>query len=223
MIMADQEVQWLDIDTGEVRTDTVEALVGRYIHRVESDDQGRRLIDFMSMPKPVKVTDWKGWSDLLSIQWFPNEMKVPVVALTTAHGKTLTGTWGALMPVYDPSSIDRGFHGETKYAHQILNVGSVAVGDTIRVLHLSDELGNQFDFDIVRSIEETEQFCHSGYHFATMSGYMNVGDIYIFTGSNEQYAAINRRYTKRHQTCQCGGDGACSCSETGGCQCHHGT
>lgn len=223
MIMGDQKVQWLDVGTGEVVTDTVETLVGRYIHRLESDEQGRRFIDFMSIAKAVKVTDWKGWSDLLDIRWFPKEMKVPIATLTTDHGKTLVGTWGALIPIYDPDSTDRGFHGETKYAHRIVNIGNVAVGDTVRVLHFSDELGNQFDFDTVRSIEETEQFGHAGYHFTTRSGYMNIGDVYTFSGSNEQYDAINRKYTERHRTCQCGGDGTCSCSGTDGCQCHRGT
>lgn len=221
MIMGDQEVQWLDVGTGEVRTATAETLVGRYIHRVESDDQGRRFIDLTSMAKAVKVTDWKGWSDLLKIQWYPNEMKVPVTTLTTDHGKTLVGTWGALIPIYDPGSTDRGFHGETKYAHRIVNLGSVAIGDTVRVLHFSDELGNQFDFDTVRSITETERYSHAGYHFTTRSGYMNIGDIYIFAGTEELCDTINRKYDERHRTCQC--DGNCTCSETGGCQCHHGT
>lgn len=178
MIHQDSIVQWMDLDTQKVEEKEISVMFGRYIPRSKTNDEGILEVEFNSKKDIVKITDWKGWSDL---RLFRRQANITEwIKLTTKRGKNIIATPDTLIMVYDLSATSRGFHGETKYTHIVVPFDGVKENDIVRVRHTQDEEGFDIDFDTVTQIECLKSEPKIGYQITTKSGFYNCNDFYLY-------------------------------------------
>lgn len=177
MIHQDSIVQWMDLDTQEVDEREISTMFGKYITRSKTNDDGILEVEFNSNKNVVKITDWKGWSDLRLFRRQADIIKW--IKLTTKRGKIIIATPDTLIMIYDPTSTCRGFHGETKYAYTVTPFENVKENDIVRVRHTQDEEGFDVDFDTIIKTESLETEPKIGYQIATKSGFYNCNDFYL--------------------------------------------
>ena len=184
MVHQDSIVQWMDIKTQSVEEKSIIDMFGKYIAKSKTCDDGIMETEFDSDKNIVKITDWKGWSDL---RLFRRQSDITNwIKLTTKHGTTITATLDTLLMVYDPSATCRGFHGETKYNYNITPFEYVKNGDIVRVMHTQDEEKFDIDFDIIDNIEYLETAPKIGYQITTKSGFYNCNDFYLYGKLNAE-------------------------------------
>jgi hypothetical protein len=168
----------MDINTQGVEEREISGMFGKYIARSKTIDGGIIEIEFNSDKNVVKITDWKGWSDL---RLFRRKSDITNwVKLTTSRGTSITATNDTLIMVYDPTSTCRGFHGETKYAYDVTQFENVKEGNVVRVRHTKDAEGFDIDFDTIDKIEYLETEPKIGYQITTRSGFYNCNDFYLY-------------------------------------------
>jgi hypothetical protein len=182
MVEATSVVQYMDIKSGRVREESIERCFGENISLVKLEQPygGPTAVEYFKFgDEAVKITDWRGWTDITHIQ---QEQFVPTaIILVTEHGKRLICSCHQEIPVYDPSKKIIGFHGETMYEHVVKKAMDIVPGETLRVRHCQNEKGEDIHFDPIMSIEPyvpTTKF----YGIATKSGFCNCDDIYIVAG-----------------------------------------
>lgn len=175
MVYNNMIVQWMDLDTKDVKEMEVSKMFGEYISKANKINDNIMEITFKN--DRVKVTDWKGWSRVLSMtresnitEWYK---------LTTRFGTTITASPCTIIMIYNPDKMKKGFHGESKYEYIDTTFRSIKIGDTIRVRHTRDDEGYDINFD---TIEKIEHLCSDplvGYHINTKSKFYNCNDFYI--------------------------------------------
>lgn len=192
MIYKKSIIQVMDLTTHNVSTGTVDSIFGKLM--VNSKKSGDTIsltppiMPSTEAPSRLKVTDMFGWSDVTKFIRIgvdlcadcSDNILTPII-IETSRGKTITCFRETLFPVYNPKNTKRGFHGETKYEHEIKCAEDIIIGDTLRVIHCKDQDDNDIYFDTVRSIQYdgTETMF---YTIETKSKYMTCNDIYIYTG-----------------------------------------
>ena len=178
MVYPDSIVQLMDVNAQEVAEKEITLLFGKYISKAKTDADGIMEVEFDSDKNVVKVTDWKGWTDL---RLFRRQSDITVwVKLTTKHGKSIVATPSALIMVYDPTLTHKGFHGETKYAYTITPFENVKADDIVRVRHTLNGMDFDIDFDIIEKIEYLKTEPKIGYQITTKSGFYNCNDFYLY-------------------------------------------
>ena len=191
MIYYDSLVQWMDIPSQTVKIDSIAKMFGKYITEAYSDGD-TLVVEFDT--KRVLCTEWKGWSQVN--RFIRRTGIIHWIRITTSTGKSIVCSPDQLIPVYDPATTSRGFHGETKYANRLTCFADVKPGDTLRVLHAFSPDGVMVHFDTVDSVTpmEPESAVITGYGIMTRYKFINCNDFYIWA-SDDKPSQCNRAST----------------------------
>lgn len=175
MVHQSSIIQWMDLDTKEVKEMEISRMFGQYISKAIKVSENIMEVTFKN--DRIKVTDWKGWSRVLSItresnitEWYK---------LTTKFGTTITATPCTTIMIYNPDKMHRGFHGESKYEYIDTTVRAIKIGDVVRVRHTKNNDGYDVNFDLIESIEQLWTDPSISYHIKTKAGFYNCNDFYI--------------------------------------------
>jgi hypothetical protein len=164
-------VQWIDVKSQEVYKNTIQNMYKMYAHLASKDIVGLDKITFKE--NNVKITDNRGWTDIIWIRKNNNLEEYLTIESTTIPDK-LKICKRHKIPIYNPEKIIKGFHGETKYDFDIIRAMNLKEQDSIRII--SDEL--EFINPIITNCE-TLNTIH-GYIILTKSHYFNVNGFYLY-------------------------------------------
>lgn len=175
MVHQNSIVQWMDLDTKDVKEMEISRMFGQYIARANRVSDNMMMGAFKN--DRIKITDWKGWSQVLSItresnitEWYK---------LTTKFGTVITAAPCTEIMIYNPDKMHKGFHGESKYEYVDTTFRAIEIGDVVRVRHTQNSNGYDVNFDSIESIEHLCTDPAIGYHVKTKSGFYNCSDFYI--------------------------------------------
>lgn len=137
---------------------TLQAMFEKFSLLSAPDGYGH-IIDFASVPTPTVISDLYGWTHLLSMrkdvigtdgdafrQSFGAEILRgdKVIWYKIYCGKsTIIVSSSQLVPIYEPSSHYKGFHGEDRYAYTLKFPDEIKEGDMMR-LKLSKDVDDEF-------------------------------------------------------------------------------
>lgn len=170
MIAPDTKVSILDIDEQEVIQDTIENVYIKFAHLV--NEYGHIVLD----NKQVMISDWTGWTRLLSISKSRNNSQWYRLA-TSNNEATVSLAGGTTYPAYEPMMRKHGFHGEVLYKYIVLEVPWINDDSHLRVRGLNDEDGiiKQFSPYTIELTQREEY----GYSIYTQSGFFNANGIHL--------------------------------------------
>lgn len=188
MISGTMQTMWLDVKSGNINRGDFSKLFGAVSHH-ESFYDGPKMCIPITEESSMKIPDWRGWTDIIAIErkWMEGWWSI-----TTAQGKLLVCTPETLIPVYNPTKLTKGFHGESKYDVKYVGAEEVEPGNFIRVRNIVDpEKFHSIDFDKVVSVKENDEHARGfGYNVITRSGFMNCNDIYVMNSHQKKHSQI---------------------------------
>ena len=175
MISPEMKVQWMNVKEEQVKTTSILDLFKEHSHRSTKMNDGHEEIRFN--PGELKVTDWRGWTDIEYIRRI-EDMNVLWVALCTDSHDIIVSS-EELIPVYKLSIPRRGFHGASIFEYQ---------------LKIPRDIDKTTDFIRIRRGFNQEEFVHIyepiydctsapslfGYEIGTRSKFFNCNNIHIF-------------------------------------------
>lgn len=175
MISPDTVVSWIDIKTGKERTDAVQQLFQEYANDARMIEAGWFKIYFEE--GAVKVKDWYGWTDLISIEIHQDTTEYSWHRITVGD-KELVANGVSFIPIYNPHQSTAGFHGQQKHPYILAHVARIPKENAwLRVRYGSEDS----DFAEVTRDEFLGEadYPNAGYDLCTKSGFVNANDIYI--------------------------------------------
>lgn len=174
------KVQWIDVKSQQVFTDTIDKMFQMYSLKAKDNDNESEII----LDSIVKVTDWYGWTDVVSIKRIECCIVWKHIYAAT---KSVVLSNNTTIPVYEDDSSYKGFHGETKYNHIIKSLCDIRSGDMIRIRRGIDDYGNEVEFANVELLQNKECIPteNYGYEIVTKSGFFNANNIHLFSRSAE--------------------------------------
>ena len=182
MIHPSTIIDILDMKDADFQTGRIKNIFQHYIEYAEFFEDKSAMIDFVRSGLDVKVKDWTGWTQLLSIIKIPSDGSwVRLVQEDSFHGISLS--IDDLVPVYYPDNCIRGFHGERKFLYTLKEALSIGKDDYLRERNLTqpeDEEYKQFTHVYLMHFED--EVYESGYQVITKSGFFNGSDFHLFSG-----------------------------------------
>ena len=179
MIHSLTKVQYMDVKTQQVFTDTIGRMFQRYSlnAKVETD---MHTVIFNPEITLIKITDMTGWTDVKAIR------KVNTIISWTALGAAsnhISLSEDRLIPIYSPDTPIQGFHGETKYPYIPKIISDVCDGDMVRVRRGVDGSGNNIVFSPISfaglAFGLDKGDLDWGYEIETKSGFFNADNIHL--------------------------------------------
>ena len=172
MLHPTSEVQWMDIGFHKSYISSIADLFSKYSFKANkiSDTVSEILFDGNNI---VKVTDWFGWTDVLSIRKIDNVERWNWVV---TDSNIIYCSPDTLLPVYSLESIKIGFHGEVKYSFIIKEIQDLTMNDDIRVRR---EDHHPLGFVKARKLGGTLNQSSTGYKVLTKSGFFNCNNFYL--------------------------------------------
>jgi len=176
MIHPDSNLHWIDLKAQRVYTGAMSKLFQMYSHRAKNITSDLSEVIFDS-DNVVKVTDYTGWTDAISIRRRSESIvNFCLVRVDATIHHLLVCTPETLIPVYDGTKIS-GFHGETKHRFVIKYAGDIEDGDLIK-MHLRGEGRNTPLYPVTSVI--TRQEMSPTYQLLTKSGFYSVNRFYLW-------------------------------------------
>ncbi len=179
MIHALTKIQYMDVNTEQVFTDTIGRMFQRYYLKAKVTTDMHTVI-FNPEINLIKITDMTGWTDVKAIR------KVKTIISWTVLGAAsnqITLSENRSIPIYSPDTPTQGFHGETKYPYIAKPISEICDGDMGRVRRGVDGSGNDIEFTpisftgIAFGINKGE--LDWGYEIETKSGFFNANNIHL--------------------------------------------
>ena len=183
MIHKDMTICWMDISKNIVKEGSIDEFFRSMAFRVNYSDPSMPYIKF-NQNDIVKVTDWKGWTDVEYITKISN--MVSAYRIETVHGKYVICSDNQILPVYDPTKKAIGFHGESLFEFDTVRSYLIKEKDILRVRHCVDENTNDIFFDEVCRVIQVDDN-DEWYVMKTKHGWYNCNDIYISDLTNNEF------------------------------------
>lgn len=184
MILGDTHVSWLDMHRKAYRWTSVAELFKRLSMYATWNGANQYTIELD--PGQVKVQDWYGWTDLVSI----TRIMEPVESWWKVTGAVQSVTVSAfeLIPVYNPADAKSGFHGDLKYGYVLKNPEKMIGLTGFRHQLMQRPADSGISEFVPFTVESADVHPESGYSIVTRSGSVTANCIRLFT-ANE--AAVN--------------------------------
>ena len=96
MLHSEIIVQWMDINTQKVFTDTISKMFQMYSHMADKTSDGYEVL-FGSKSNIAKITDMYGWTDVDAIRRIEN---VPEWLELTIANQQITLSRDSIIPIY---------------------------------------------------------------------------------------------------------------------------
>lgn len=164
MLSANSEIEILDIHKKEMHQYNINDLFDKFIFDSKKDDEENEIIYFGEKEKNyIKTRDVKGWTDVLYIKKIPLEKIKDKLIYTFPQpsdiSKDLSLTYETLIPIFDPKSTIRKFHGEIKYEYKLFTIESLM--DPSNPIYVSGENDERFsDLRVNKCLNNHAEFCH---------------------------------------------------------------
>ncbi|MCM1220108.1 MAG: hypothetical protein NC548_37020 [Lachnospiraceae bacterium] len=181
MIHPINELQWMDVKAGKVTKGSAMNLFQEYAHRVMRVRNGVKELLFS--PGELKITDWRGWTDVEYIRKV-EALMMPWVTIS-AGDKTIIVSSGEEIPVYEETTPRKGFHGASVFAYKLKTAREFDPRtDFVRVRRGLDRNGDPIEFDHPMIIKTDTGTIGFGYEIGTRSKFFNCNNFHIF-GSDD--------------------------------------
>lgn len=181
MLHPNTEVQWMDVPSQKVYTDTVMKMYQMYSHKATKFLEGSETVySYSSIPDKVKIQDWYGWTDVKVIKRIEG-ISEWVYLIIANHQLLVTNQ--TLIPVYDIKNPFQGFHGETKYPFIVKPVQVMTLEDMVRIRMGKDSNGEEIEFTPTYPgliFQMKQRDCNHGYEIITQSGFFNAQNVHLW-------------------------------------------
>lgn len=180
MIDRDTIIHILDIDEGNSIESSVSSIFQKY--SMYMDDEG--VVDFSS--RNIKIKDWTGWTQLMSIQRIKSNGAMNWKILTPTFEKLpedLSSELilkGEVLPIYSHDDTLKGFHGEVKYKYSLSHIDDISNEIVLRARIPRTTEWQRF---IVMGIGDYTSLHDDGFVIVTKSGFYNA-NIYHLCSSD---------------------------------------
>lgn len=169
------KLQWMDVKEEQVKTTSVFDLFKEYSHRAIKNENGHEEIKFNT--GELKVTDWRGWTDIEYIRRVKN-INMPWIALCTDSHDIIVSS-EELIPVYESPIPKRGFHGASIFEYQLKIPRDIDIStDFIRIRRGIDQ--KEFVHIYEPICDCTSAPSLFGYEIGTKSKFFNCNNVHIF-------------------------------------------
>ena len=164
MLSPNSEIEILDIYKKEMHQYNIKDLFDKFIFDSKKDDEENEIIYFGEKEKNyIKTRDVKGWTDVLYIKKIPLEKiedkLIYIFPQPSDVSKDLSLTYETLIPIFDPKSTIRKFHGEIKYEYKLFTIASLM--DPSNPIYISGENDERFsDLRVNKCLNDNSEFCH---------------------------------------------------------------
>lgn len=181
MIHPDTPIRWLGIYDQTVHNTTIADLYRKYIERSHPTDV-LGDVNFITFDEEryVKIQDWYGWTDIISIERHSN---IPLrswrdVSLFYDHHRKIRVTSDELIPVYEQERAMRGFHGEIKYPYILKRSKDLEIDDRLRIRDVDYPV--RTEFSLIQSNEVPNGDKDYGYRIITKSRFYNANGFHLY-------------------------------------------
>lgn len=167
----------MDVKGEQVKTTSAFDLFKEYSHRATRNGNGNEEVRFN--PGELKITDWRGWTDVISIERIETWLFTTWARLSVGNQNILV-TGGELVPVYTSTVPKKGFHGASVFEYQLKEYQSIDSNtDFIRIRRGINPNGGHIEF--AHPIIEVEMIHPKfGYKITTRSKFFNCNNVHIF-------------------------------------------
>jgi len=181
MIHPVNDLQWMDVKSEKVTTGSAMTLFQEYAHKVMRVRDGVKELLFR--PGELKITDWKGWTDVEYIRRV-DALMMPWVTISAADRKIIVSP-DEEIPVYEKPTPRRGFHGASVFAYKLKTPAELDPRtDFVRVRRGFDRSGHRVEFGHPMIIKTDTGTIGFGYEIGTRSKFFNCNNFHIF-GSDD--------------------------------------
>lgn len=195
MLYPTTRIQFMDVNSEEVTTCSVDAFFRKYFHKSEQYHAIRR-INFERDGMIVKIRDNEGWTDIRYIDMYNNDDGWVVMH---AADKTITVSPFTFIPTYDEEHPETGFHGEIKYPYILMHPEKVHENKAkVRVIKGHD---GRKDVEFAHGIIlPNDSFLSKiatfviGYNIVTKSRFFNAEGVYLFGDEELTLEEYNKWY-----------------------------
>lgn len=177
MIHPFTKLQWMVMEREQVRRDTCNRLFSGFADRMENISNNDYEIKFQ--PGEVKITDWRGWTDLLAIRKRERKVKDNWLTLVLSNQNIVTDR-NTLIPTYESLEMIKGFHGASIYKTILKHPYQInPQTDLIRIRRGKDPSGDSIDFSniMVYMNPINDSF---GYELVTKSKFFNANNVHMY-------------------------------------------
>ena len=178
MLSGNTVIHILDIESEESLHMPIVDIFDAYIMHA---DMSTGIIDFTNLN--VKIKDWTGWTQLMSIRSIKNTDDVNWKLVTPKDEELPNAELkmvDQILPIYSNSDATKiGFHGEVKYSYQLTHIDELPMDGMLRA-----KIPYSLDwqrFITVKSEKSTSE--PVGFEITTKSGFFN-GGIYLLCSSD---------------------------------------
>lgn len=180
MVHKETDIQFLDINEGKNYVGSVEYLFRHYAHKMRLAGNHEEII--FDESDNVKISDWRGWTQLLKIERFVQSDWYHLIPNGSTYWDCpdILVSSDTLVPVYENENPVKGFHGETKFAFQLKKPETICNGDKVRFTKLLDTDKNLHQFSTVAPVYSYD--FSVGYKIYTMSNFFNAGVYHLYAG-----------------------------------------
>lgn len=178
MLSGNTDIHILDIETEESLHMPIVDIFDTYIMHA---DMSTGIIDFTKLN--VKIKDWTGWTQLLSIRSIKNTDDVNWKLVTPKDEELPNAELrmvNQILPIYSNSDTTKiGFHGEVKYNYQLIDVNELPTDAMLRA-----KIPNTINWQRFIAVKAEKSISEPvGFEIVTKSGFFN-GGIYLLCSSD---------------------------------------